>query len=243
MPILAGLAQAVSPHDSRDGPLPAFLLVLTFITGLVDAVSYLKFGHVFVANMTGNVVFLGFAMADAQDFSIASSLLAIGAFLAGAALGGRLGASAAGHRGRYLALATYVKIVLVATALAVSIAASEDSGSLATCSLIVLLAVAMGLQNAVVRRLGVPDLTTTVLTMTLTGLGADSSLAGAKKPQPAIRRVVSIVTMFLGALIGALVVLNVGVGAALALVLILQVLNGIGAHRISSSTEAWTVGI
>ena len=36
------------------------LLLLTFGTGMVDAVSVLVLGHVFVANMTGNVIFLGF---------------------------------------------------------------------------------------------------------------------------------------------------------------------------------------
>src|ERR1700674_3752931 len=75
--------------DERHGPLPALLLVLTLITGLVDAVSYLKLGHVFVANMTGNGVFLGFAMADAREFSFPASLSAIGAFLAGAFVGAR----------------------------------------------------------------------------------------------------------------------------------------------------------
>src|SRR5882672_2408415 len=73
---------------SPDGPLPALLLVLTAVTGLVDAVSYLKLGQVFVANMTGNVVFLGFAVADAGDFSVAASLVAIAAFMAGALVGG-----------------------------------------------------------------------------------------------------------------------------------------------------------
>src|SRR4029077_17250032 len=83
--------------DDRHGPLPLLLLVLTTVTGLVDALSYLKLGHVFVANMTGNVVFLGFAVADAQDFSIPASLAAIAAFLAGATAGGRLAASAGRH--------------------------------------------------------------------------------------------------------------------------------------------------
>jgi uncharacterized membrane protein YoaK (UPF0700 family) len=74
----------------RQGPLPALLLILTGVTGLVDAVSYLKLGHVFVANMTGNVVFLGFAVADAADFTISASLIAIAAFMAGALAGGAL---------------------------------------------------------------------------------------------------------------------------------------------------------
>ena len=37
------------------------LLGLTAVTGVVDAASYLGLGHVFTANMTGNVVFLAFA--------------------------------------------------------------------------------------------------------------------------------------------------------------------------------------
>src|SRR2546428_2760948 len=82
---------------SPDGPLPVLLLVLTGVTGLVDAVSYLKLGHVFVANMTGNVVFLGFAVADAADFSIPASVLTIAAFLAGALVGGRIGSRAGPH--------------------------------------------------------------------------------------------------------------------------------------------------
>ena len=50
------------------------LVVLTVVTGLVDAFSYLVLGHVFVANMTGNVVFLAFALVGAKGFSIAGSL-------------------------------------------------------------------------------------------------------------------------------------------------------------------------
>jgi hypothetical protein len=42
-----------SSPEARDGPLPPLLLALTAVTGLVDAASYLKLGHVFVANMTG----------------------------------------------------------------------------------------------------------------------------------------------------------------------------------------------
>src|SRR6266566_9076345 len=102
--------------DDRDGSLPPLLFVLTIVTGLVDAVSYLKLGHVFVANMTGNVVFLGFAVADAEDFSIPASLLAIAAFLAGALAGGRLGTRLGHHRGRLLAIATYIEIALVGAA-------------------------------------------------------------------------------------------------------------------------------
>src|SRR5256885_1548595 len=77
------------PHESR---LPGALLVLTAATGLIDAVSYLALGHVFTANMTGNVVFLAFAVAGAPGLSIPRSVVSLAAFLAGAVVGGRLAA-------------------------------------------------------------------------------------------------------------------------------------------------------
>jgi len=231
----------VSLQDERHGPLPALLLVLTMVTGLVDAVSYLKLGPVLVANMTGNVVFLGFAVAGANDLSIPASLVAIAAFMAGALAGGRLGSSAGYHRGRFLAIATYIKIALVGTALIISMLALDPDADLVRYALIVLLALAMGLQNATARRLGVPDLTTTVLTLTLTGLAADSTPAGGANPNPG-RRLLATATMFLGAAIGAFLIFHVGVSAVLALALALLLLNGIASYRLSSSSDAWTVG-
>ena len=71
--------------------LPRLLLALTVVTGIVDAASYLKLGHVFVANMTGNVVFLGFAVPGAQGLSIPASLAALAAFLVGGVAGGSIG--------------------------------------------------------------------------------------------------------------------------------------------------------
>jgi Protein of unknown function (DUF1275) len=89
----------VPGRDPRHGPLPPLLVVMTMVTGLVDAFSYLVLGHVFVANMTGNVVFLAFALAGAQGFSIPASLVAVGAFAAGALAGGALKTRLGGHRG------------------------------------------------------------------------------------------------------------------------------------------------
>src|SRR5216684_2520797 len=80
-----------APVASRDGILPLVLLGLTATTGVVDAVSYLALGHVFTANMTGNVVFLGFAAAGAPGLSPARSGAALLAFVVGAAIGGRIG--------------------------------------------------------------------------------------------------------------------------------------------------------
>jgi len=97
--------------------------------------------------MTGNIVFLGFAVADAKDFSIPASLTATIAFLAGALAGGRLASSAGRHRGRFLAIATYLKIALVGAALIASALTPDLNGELIRYALIVLLATGDGLQK------------------------------------------------------------------------------------------------
>jgi len=227
--------------DDKHGPLPLLLLLLTVVTGLVDAVSYLALGRVFVANMTGNVVFLGFAVVDARDFSIPTSGAAIAAFLAGGLAGGRLGVLMGRHRGRHLAVATSIQIVLVGAALVVSMSPLDPNGEMFLYALIVLLALTMGLQNATARRLGVPNLTTTVLTLTLTALAADSSLAGGKQSQVG-RKLASAGAMFMGAALGAVLVSQSGVGAALAFAWALLALTGVAAYQWSSSSANWVAG-
>src|SRR2546427_7694302 len=97
--------------EVKHGPLPPLLVAMTLVTGLVDAFSYLVLGHVFVANMTGNVVFLAFALAGASGFSIPASLSALGAFSVGALTGGRLRAHLGAHRGRLLAVGSGLEAV------------------------------------------------------------------------------------------------------------------------------------
>ncbi|MET8809676.1 YoaK family protein [Streptomyces sp. NPDC004546] len=227
------------PKGDRHGPLPPLLLTLTLVTGLVDAVSYLGLGHVFVANMTGNVVFLGFALVGAPGLSALASVVALTAFLVGALAGGRLGTRFATHRGNLLKRATAVQTVLVAVTVA---AAAVTDGQVTTSvryTLIVFLGIAMGLQNAVARRLGVPDLTTTVLTLTLTGLAADSTPAGGAAPRPG-RRILSVLVMFLGAFVGAQLVLHGHLVLTLSLALLLLALTSVTTHRLSAADPAWT---
>src|SRR5882672_2593346 len=238
--ILTRAADTFAPTlDERHGPLVPLLLVLTMITGLVDSVSYLKLGHVSVANTTGNVVFLGLALVHAEGFSMAASLTAIGAFLVGALAGGRISVKQGHHRARHLAFSCLVQLGLVGAALIVSAATSGQNAEHIRSTLIVLLALAMGLQNATTRRLGVPDLTTTVLTLTLTGIAADSTLAGGNNPNPR-RRLAATAAMLLGAAVGAVLVFRAGISAALALALALLVVNGIAGYRLSSSSDTWT---
>ena len=69
-------------------PLARALLVLTFTTGLVDAVSYLALGRVFTANMTGNIVLLGFGIAGSGGLPVVAPLVSLACFLLGAGAGG-----------------------------------------------------------------------------------------------------------------------------------------------------------
>src|SRR2546430_11188925 len=198
--------------QERPASLPQLLLVLTVTTGLIDAVSVLGLGRVFTANMTGNVVFLGFALARVPGFSLVRALAALAAFLAGAVIGGRLAMRLDGSRRRWLATVAVVESSLLFAAALTAL--GYDSAQLVPVarlySLIGLTAAAMGLRNATVRRLAVPDLTTTVLTLTLAGLGADSSFAGGANPRFA-RRVASVAAMLAGAVAGAMVGFSVRV--------------------------------
>lgn len=227
----------VPPKGDRHGPLPPLLLTLTVVTGLVDAVSYLALGHVFVANMTGNVVFLGFALAGAEGLSAWASLAAMAAFLVGAVAGGRFGTRFADHRGKLLASATTLQALLVSVALVTVLVTHDRLAAPGRYVLIVTLALAMGLQNAAVRRLGVPDLTTTVLTQTLTGLASDPGPAGGAGPRPG-RRVLSVLSMFLGALAGALL-LRSGTGAVLGVAVALLVVAAVVTRLSSAPGAGW----
>ncbi|MGW2186627.1 YoaK family protein [Streptomyces sp. NPDC001719] len=222
--VLEGAADLLFPGEGNThGALPAALVLLTLVTGFVDAVSYLGLDHVFVANMTGNVVFLGFALAGARSLSAWASLLAFGTFMAGAWVVGHLGRRVP-HTGRLFAVVTAAHAALVTAALVVTVTAGHGTAP-AKAALIALLACGMGMQNAVVRALGVPDLTTTVLTRTVTGLIAD-------EPGPAtVRRLVSLATMFVGALCGGALFLRAGAPHALAAAVVLLVLvTGAGGH-------------
>jgi uncharacterized membrane protein YoaK (UPF0700 family) len=228
--------------DPRHGPLPILLLILTVNTGVVDAVSILSLGRVFVANMTGNVVFVGFAAAGAPGFSLGASLWALGGFIAGAYCGGILVRRIATHRGRLFAVAIAIETVLLLSALLVSATGGKHMTASGIDAIAASAAAALGLQNAIVRKLAVPDLTTTVLTMTLTGIAADSSPAG--RGTTIVRRVLAVSAMFAGAVIGALIVLHDGRTAGLSLTLGLVAAVSISAVIVARKPRPWhTTGI
>jgi uncharacterized membrane protein YoaK (UPF0700 family) len=236
---LADVRRTVVPErGGPQGPLPSMLVGMTIVTGLVDAFSYLVLGHVFVANMTGNVVFLGFALAGASGFSITASLTALSSFWVGALIGGWAGSRLSQHRGRFLGISAALEsaCLVVAVVLAALSGISVVAGY--RYPLIVVLAVAMGVQNATARKLSVPDLTTTVLTLTITGTAADSAIAGGKG-STAGRRFTSVTAMFVGALIGAVLVVHRHIAFPLAVALALLVSVGLTAHQLGRSDPEW----
>ena len=222
--------------DAAHGPLPLLMLVLTVLTGVVDAVSILSLGRVFVANMTGNVVFVGFALAGAGGFSLSASLSALAGFLAGAAIGGAVVQRRSSHRGRLTALVASAELALVVVALVGAAAAGAAPGTVARDGIAAVLALAMGLQNATVRQLKVFDLTTTVLTMTLTGVAAD--LRDGDR-FAILRRVLAVAAMLAGAVAGALLVLDVSDVAALGLAALLLTTVVVGALAASRAPAPW----
>jgi len=210
------------PRDAKDGLLPPLLVALTAVTGLVDSFSYLVLGHVFVANMTGNVVFFAFALAGVGGFSAPASVAAIGCFAVGALIVGRIGRSLGARRELLLGVTAGIQVVLVAAAVIMTALTSSPVPVGLRYALIVTLALTMGAQNTAARKLAVPDLTTTVLTLTITGVAADGPLAGATGARVA-RRLISVAAMFLGALVGALLVLRVHIVYPLVIALVILV--------------------
>jgi uncharacterized membrane protein YoaK (UPF0700 family) len=211
--------------DADQRSLLRILLALTLLSGLIDAVCYLGLGRVFTANMTGNVVVLGFAAAGAPGFSVAGSLISLAVFLIGAVAGGRIRRLEWMHT-RLLGIAIWCEAVFVGIAALVAFLAGTAADSGARFAVIAILAFAMGIRNAVVRGLGVPDMTTTVLTQTLTGLAADSRVAGGDDTR-AGRRIGSVVAMFIGAVGGAALILHKGPALPLAISAGLAAITGV----------------
>jgi uncharacterized membrane protein YoaK (UPF0700 family) len=203
----------MSEHDRPPVSLVVTLGALTVVSGFIDAVSFLGLGHVFTANMTGNVLLLGFPWAGAPGLSFAASLCALGAFAVGAVAGGRLASLVEPVR-NLLLVAMIVEAACTATAAVVAGTAPAVGSGWPRYTIISLLAVSVGLRNSAVRRVGVPDMPTTVLTTALTDLASNSLLAGGTNPHPRLART-TILCMFGGALVGAVLVLHAGPAWAL----------------------------
>jgi len=180
----------------------AALLLLTFGTGMIDAISVLVLGHVFVANMTGNVIFLGFWFVPHSGVDMTAAVVSFVSFVIGTVIGGRF-ARHLDHEVRVWITAALGTEVVLLTTLSIlagtSVLDYHDNGKLI---LIAGLAVTFGAQNVAARQFGIQELSTTVLTSTIVGIGSESRLAGGRGEREKLRYSV-ILTMLAGAAVGA----------------------------------------
>lgn len=197
--------------SASDHPPPALVVTLaslTVVSGFIDAVSFLGLGHVFTANMTGNVLLIGFGVAGAAGFSVAASSCALGAFLAGAIIGGRLARHVRTLR-NLLVMAMAIEAACTTSAAVIAGVVPAVGSGWPRYVVLALLAGAVGLRNSAVRRVGVPDMSTTVLTTTLTHLASGTRFTDGLHA-PARLGTTSVVSMFGGALVGAVLLLHAG---------------------------------
>jgi uncharacterized membrane protein YoaK (UPF0700 family) len=178
------------------------LLLLTFATGLVDAVSVLELGHVFVANMTGNVIFLGLWLAPHTVVDVTAALVSLVCFVAGAVLGGRMARHLDREVRRWLAITLSIEVMMLVTLAVLAGTGVLDYRDHTKLFLIAGLAVTFGIQNSTARQFGIQELSTTVLTTTISGIGFDSRLAGGAGDRERLRYGV-IFTILAGATLGA----------------------------------------
>ena len=191
---------AVSPVSERATVVA--LLLLTFATGLADATSILVLGHVFVANMTGNTIFLGFWLAPNTNIDLRAVAVAMPTFICTTIVGGRL-SRYFGHRTRpwiTAVLSTEITLLVVLSIVAgAGVLHYHDNTKLI---MIGVLAITFGLQHSSARQFGINELSTTVLTSTIVSLGMDSRLAGGTGARQKLRLSV-VFTMCAGAFLGA----------------------------------------
>jgi uncharacterized membrane protein YoaK (UPF0700 family) len=195
-------------------PLPRTLVALTFVTGMIDAISFLALGLVFAAMMTGNVLFLGFGIAGSERTSVVAPLVALAGFLAGGLLGGAIASRSPERPGRGLLACVLVEVALLTIATVIAIAAEVERDEAVAWVLIGILAVAMGARVTAIRRIGVKELQTTVLQVTAASFQAGTTFAAAA-PSHLVPRATAVIAMFAGAVAGALLVDEVSLPAAL----------------------------
>jgi len=153
--------------ESERGTL---LMALTWTAGYVDVIGYLALGGVFTANMTGNTVLLGLHLSLEQGAALVRALVALGGFGAGLLIGAVIVERARGG-GAWPGSVSQALVLEIAVLGLFALGwhlmgADRSSGRLHI--LIALLAAAMGIQSAAVRRLDVPGIATTYMTGTLT---------------------------------------------------------------------------
>jgi uncharacterized membrane protein YoaK (UPF0700 family) len=231
-------------REERDGPLAGLLILLTVASGMIDAVCILRVGHVFAAAMTGNLLFIGFAVAGAPSFNAANSGTALAAFVVGAYVaGGLLSSRVASSRATLLLRAEVIQSASLAVATVILGLVGAPPPSEARYVLIAVLAVGMGVQSTAVRHLGIPELTTTVMTNTLATLIADLR-PGKRGGTGTQLRFLALVSVLVGAILGTLLVLYVAAWCSLAIAgLLVGSVAGFTYRAIRRGSPVWDTDV
>jgi uncharacterized membrane protein YoaK (UPF0700 family) len=171
-PVARSKGGAARPTTARD----LMLTLLAVAAGCVDAASFLGLGQVMTAAMTGNTVLLGLALGQADAEGALRATVALAAFVAGALVGAAIvdrGASGVVWAPAVTAALALELVVLVALALAWHVLEGGPAWSIDyRHPLIAAAGLAMGIQSAAAQRVGVPGVTTTYVTGTLTSMAA-----------------------------------------------------------------------
>ncbi|WP_346842864.1 YoaK family protein [Rhodococcus sp. A14] len=208
-----------SSPESTTLPL---MIVLTFVTGVVDSVGYLGLDRVFVGNMTGNIVILGMGLAGADELPVLGPAIALVAFTAAAFVAGLvLRTQPSGWTSRVSMCLTVGSAALTGCTVAIFVI---DTSANTAGQLIIAAATAatMGTQAAVARKVGVKDMTTVVVTSTLTSLASESWMSGGGSALWN-RRIGAIFAILVGAVVGAIILRHSHLGVAMALAAALTV--------------------
>ncbi|CAA0079106.1 Uncharacterised protein [Halioglobus japonicus] len=240
------MSELVPPSDPEQSDAPPRVVQAPFLThirglylisgvcGLVDAVCFLSLGEVFAEMMTGNLLLIMFYLGTDHPFSAYSAnLMAVASFLIGAVFAGRIVRGPYGHT----RFGFFIEWVFLAFAVGFSLTLPLETSEGSRFILICTLAFAMGMQNAMIRRHGVPDLATNVMTLTLTALVADSTLAGGENARWR-RRFASISVFAMGAVLGALLTTRVDPWAPLLAALLLFTVALPGLTRPAPTSSA-----
>ncbi|MBT2575223.1 DUF1275 domain-containing protein [Bacillus sp. ISL-51] len=183
------------------------LLLLCMTAGIVDVIGYLSLGHVFTANMTGNIVLLGLAIGNSLQLTVLKSLASLIGFI----LGVIAAAALVGNKQKafWPPAVTAALAIEGAVLLLFALFSYFFAGDVSVYVLIVLLSFAMGMQTTAARKLGVAGISTTVLTGTLANFFEDLTgrfyKAGDRRrfTRDAVLRALALVLYCFGAVIGA----------------------------------------
>ncbi len=224
-------------HPPVDPRTIRALIMLTMVAGMIDAVTFVGLEQVFAANMTGNLIVLGLAIGGAPTLSIAGPAVALAAFLIGAALIGRVERHDQ-TRHYYVVRLVRVELFVLAGATLVAIGFDPDD-EFRRLLIIAVLAGLMGMRNESIRRINMPELRTTVMTLAIAGFAAHE--AERRRGWSDRLRLIGIVAMVVGAVISALLVLNTDLIWALLAITLAEALTLAMLGRETATDERATV--